>query len=593
MSNENGKALVLRAWRARDGRAEIEAVIGDDVVARDVIDLWSDAERDRLAAAVHTAVPALAMLSIQRELLKINRDDLPERPVDDRCAIADEPWPDPDPIERPKVPRFPVEVLCEPLRSWVAATAEACQVPSDLPGLLALAVCSGVAARRIEIAAGRGWREPINLYTACLLEPANRKSAVFSAAMGPVRSIEAELIEQATPDVAKAAAERRMREAELKALELKAVKAACAESRKAAQELAADLAAKPIAALPKLLVDDATAEAIEIQLAVQGGRLIVAGCEGGLFDVMAGRYSSGVGNLDCFLKGHAGDDLRVERVTRGSLFVPRCCLTLAYAVQPDVIRGLASKPSFRGRGLIGRFLYSVPVSTLGGRRINPEPVPYEIDSQYVQTVRRLAALPVRPDGEPMLLSLSPDASSLFHSWQGEVEAWLGDDGRLAELRDWGGKLCGLTVRLAAVMHLVATEDPEPWQMPIGEVAMTAAIELGRWAVPHAEAVIGLMAGACGSIDDAVYLLRWMRDRGLAEFSQRDAHSHGRYRFDGEPQRLKDTLELMVDRGWIRPVGGDVTRKRGRPVSPRYEVHPRAFERAPQPSPSVERIRGVL
>lgn len=591
MNEKNGKALVLRAWRARDRRAEIEAVIGDDVVARDVIDLWSDAERDRLATAVHAAVPALAILSIQRELLKINRDNLPERPVDD--AGADEPWPEPEPIERPKVPRFPVEVLPEPLRAWAAATAEACQVPSDLPGLLALAVCSGVVARRIEIVAGRGWREPINLYTACLLEPANRKSAVFAAAMGPVRSIEAELVEQATPDVAKATAERRMREAELKALELKAVKTACAESRKAAQELAADLAADPIAALPKLLVDDATAEAIEIQLAAQGGRLIVAGCEGGLFDVMAGRYSSGVGNLDCFLKGHAGDDLRVERVTRGSLFVPRCCLTLAYAVQPDVIRGLASKPSFRGRGLIGRFLYSVPVSTLGSRRINPEPVAYETANQYEQAVRRLAALPVPPDGEPMLLSLSPEASSLFHSWQGEVETWLGDNGRLAELRDWGGKLCGLTVRLAGIIHLVTTNSAEPWQVPVAEAAMESAVELGRWAVPHAEAVIGLMAGANGSIDDAAYLLRWVRDRGLAEFSRRDAHSHGRYRFDGEPQRLEDAMELMVDRGWIRPVGGDVGGKRGRPASPRYTVHPRALERAPQPSPSVERVRGVL
>lgn len=593
MSEKNGKALVLRAWRARDGRAEIEAVIGDDVVARDVIDLWSDAERDRLAAAVHTAVPALAMLSIQRELLKIKRDDLPERPVGG--AGADEPWSDPEPIERPKVPRFPVEVLPEPLRSWVVATAEACQVPSDLPGLLALAVCSGVAARLIEIVAGRGWREPINLFTACLLEPANRKSAVFSAAMGPVRSIEAELIEQATPDVAKAAAERRMREAELKALELKAVKASCAESRKAAQELAADLAAEPIATLPKLMVDDATAEAIEVQLAAQGGRLIVAGCEGGLFDVMAGRYSSGVGNLDCFLKGHAGDDLRVDRVIRGSLFVPRCCLTLAYAVQPEVLRGMATKPSFRGRGLIGRFLYSVPVSTLGSRRINPEPVPYEIVNQYEQVVRRLAAVPVRPDGKPELLSLSPGASSRFYEWQAEVEVWLGDDGRLAELRDWGGKLCGLTVRLAAVMHLVTTDAPEPWKVPIGEAAMLAAIELGRWAVPHAEAVIGLMAGANGAIDDAAYLLRWVRDRGLGEFTRRDAHSHGRYRFDGEPKRLDDAIELIVDRGWIRPVGGDAAGKRGRPASPRYSVNPRVFERerSPLPSPSAERVRGVL
>jgi len=135
----------------------------------------------------------------------------------------------------------------------------------------------------------------------------------------------------------------------LKNLEKKAA-GGCSESRQSAGSLATELSSEPVAALPKLLVDDATAEAVEMQLQAQGGRLITAGCEGGLFDVMAGRYSSGVGNLDAFLKGHAGDDLRVDRVTRGSIFVPRCCLTLAYAVQPEVIRGMADKPSFRCLG---------------------------------------------------------------------------------------------------------------------------------------------------------------------------------------------------------------------------------------------------
>ncbi|TWT79121.1 hypothetical protein CA13_05190 [Planctomycetes bacterium CA13] len=485
---------------------------------------------------------------------------------------ADDPWSDPEPIERPVVPPFPVEVLPEPLRSWVAATAEATQVPADLPGLLALAVCAGAVARRVEVVAGRKWREPINLYVACLLDPGNRKSAVFASAMRPLRAIEHELIESAGPDVARLAADRRMREAELKELERKGAKG-CGESREGACELAAELAVEPVASMPKLLVDDATAEAIEMHLASQCGRLVVAGCEGGLFDVMAGRYSSGMGNLDCFLKGHAGDDLRVDRVERGSLNVPRCCLTLAYAVQPEVIRGLAGRPSFRGRGLIGRFLYSVPETTLGRRRINPEPVSEIIDARYETIVRRLARVPDRDDGLPELMNLTTSASRHFEAWQHEVEGWLAEGGRLFELRDWGGKLCGLTARLAAVMHLVSVDDLEPWTVPIDEPAIVAAIEIGRWAVPHAEAVIGLMTGSTGPADDAVYVLRWIRESGLREFSRRDAHVHGRARFDGEPNRLDDALELLVDRGWIRPVTEDSSIRRGRPASPRFSVHP--------------------
>lgn len=560
------KVLRLRASRAPDNRAKIEALIADDVVAADVIDLWSDVERDRFANAIHAAVPALPLLTIQRELLKIDRDNLPE--VND----PDDPWPEPVSVDRPVVPAFPVDDLPEPLRAWVRATAEACQVPADLPGLLALAACAGAVARRVEVVAGRGWVEPINLYVACLLEPANRKSAVFSAAFRPLRLIERELIELAAPEVARLSSARRVKESRMKKAEKKACDKSCPESAELAGNLAAELSNEPVAALPKLLVDDATAEAVEMQLAAQGGRLICAGAEGGLFDVMAGRYSSGVGNLDCFLKGHAGDDLRVDRVIRGSIVVDRCCLTLAYAIQPEVIRGMADRPSFRGRGLIGRFMYSMPETRLGKRLINAAPVSGALADSYSALVRRLAV--IENDGErPRFLTMSPRASSCFHAWQIEVEGWLGDSGRLRELRDWGGKLCGLTARLAATLHLIETDLVEPWNVPIGLPVIESAIGIARWSVFHAEAVIGLMTGVGGGLDDAGYVLRWIRESERTEFTRRDVQVHARSRFDGEPEKLDDAIELLTGRGWIRPIATTERPGPGRKPSPRYAVNP--------------------
>ena len=584
------KELSLRVSKATDGRAKIEATIGDDVLAADVIDLWSDVERDRFANAIHAAVPALPLRAIQRELLKIDRENLPT--VDS----PSDPWPEPMNVDRPSLPAFPVDTLPEPLRAWVVATAEACQVPSDLPALLALAVCGGAVARRIEMLAGRGWIEPINLYVACLLEPANRKSAVFSSALKPLREIERELIEMAAPEVARLSSARRVKESKMKNAEKKASDKSCDESAQLAGILAAELAEEPIVALPKLLVDDATAEAVEMQLAAQGGRLICAGAEGGLFDVMAGRYSSGVGNLDCFLKGHAGDDLRVDRVIRGSLVVDRCCLTLAYAIQPEVIRGMADRPSFRGRGLIGRFLYSMPETRLGKRSINSAPVTSHIADGYSNLIRRLASIQANGD-EPRLLSMAPDATSCFYRWQVEVEGWLGDSGRLRELRDWGGKLCGLTARLAAILHLVETNSVDPWSVPIGLNVIESAIEIARWSVCHAEAVIGLMTGAGGGLDDAAYVLRWIREIERTEFTRRDIQVHARSRFDGEPEKLDDAIELLVERGWIRP---DTTTERagpGRKPSPRFTVNPSIF--GPRVTPADElpkstaRIRGFI
>lgn len=567
------KSLILRATKAPDGRARIVALIDDREIAVDVCDLFSDADRDRTAAVIHAATPAVPLIQIQRELLLIDRENLPD-------ADGGDVWDDPIELDRPELPLFPVDALPGVLGDWVRSCAHAYQVPAELPGLLALAACAGVVARRVEIEAGRGWIEPVNLFAAVLLDPANRKSAVFRDAFEPIRLIERELIEREGPEIARLQSDRRCRELLLKDLERKGSKnnPEAFDAMAEARELAAALDAEPVPVLPKLLMDDATAEAVENQLASQGGRLIVAGAEGGLFDVMAGRYSGGV-NLDVFLKGHSGDELRVDRVGRGSVVVSRCCLTLAYSVQPDVIRGLAGNKSFRGRGLIGRFLYGLPKSNLGNRRIDAEPITEKMADDYGRLIRRLSSIEV-DDDRSRLLRLDRAAADLFRSWQAEVETMLAPDGLLSDLKDWGGKLCGLSARLAAVIHLSIIDDPEPWHLPVSLSAVESALMIARWSIPHAQAVIGLMAADDGRLDDAAYCLRFIRSRGEPQVSRRDIHSHGRSRFDGDPARLDRALDTLIDRGWLRSVDSD--RAAGRP-SVRFDVNPKA----------IERVRGVL
>ena len=93
------------------------------------------------------------------------------------------------------------------------------------------------------------------------------------------------------------------------------------------------------------------AEAVASLLAEQG-RIAVMSAEGGMFETIAGRYSQGVANLDVYLKGFSGDTLRVDRKTRPPEYVKKPALTMALTVQPAVIKDLAVKPGFRGRGLL-------------------------------------------------------------------------------------------------------------------------------------------------------------------------------------------------------------------------------------------------
>jgi hypothetical protein len=476
-------------------------------------------------------------------------------------------WPELDRLDERELPEFPLPVLPDTLQKWVAAESHATQTPPDLAGLLSLSVCSAAIARRVAVEPSPGWLEPVNLFTAVLLEPGNRKSAVFSDAMRPLREIETELIAEARPTIARLQSDRRQKERRLQRLEKQAAEKGDSDARHEAGILAEELAEEPEPVLPRLIVDDATAEKLGMMLSEQGGRIASMSPEGGVFDLMAGMYSkSGMPQFGVYLMGHSGDDLITDRVSRKSIRVERPALTCAYAMQPQVIEGLADQSAFRGRGLLARFLYAAPQSWIGRRLITPASVPTATTQDYAAIVRRLANVPPQES-----LTLKPRALRLFREWQAEIEPMLGDGGDLEGIRDWGGKLAGATLRLAAVLHYAAGGG-----QGIDADTIAAAITIGRYLVPHAETVLAMMqAKDDTTVDDARYVLRWILRHGRRDFTKREAQQHGKRRFP-KAEDIDAALGELIRRGYVRlrPIGAT---KPGRPPSPDYEVNPVVFD----------------
>jgi len=485
-------------------------------------------------------------------------------------ATGPAPWPELDPLTETTLPEFPLEALPGILRDWTAAESHATQTPADLAGLLALAVHASTIARHVDIEPQPGWREPVNLFVAVLLTPGNRKSAVFSDATHPLRQAEAELIEAARPAVAREQSERRQSVKRLERLEKLAAEKTDLDAAREAAELAERLAISPEPVLPRLIADDATSERLGMMLAEQGGRIASMSPEGGVFDLMAGMYSkSGMPQFGVYLMGHAGDDLRVDRVSRKAVHVERPALTCAYAIQPEVLNSLSDNVAFRGRGLLGRFLYAAPRSWIGRREISPAPVSAVLADSYSVRVRELATNP--PQGT---LKLTGDAARLFHDWQAEVEEMLSDGGDLEAIRDWGGKLAGATARLAAVLHCAKHSDAMRWGIESDTVQ--AAVELGRYLIPHAEAVLTMMQASDNTAaDDARYVLDWITRHGRREFTKREAQQDGRRRFR-KADDIDPALGELARRGYIRPKPQEATGP-GRPPSPAFEVNPAVFD----------------
>jgi replicative DNA helicase len=97
--------------------------------------------------------------------------------------------------------------------------------------------------------------------------------------------------------------------------------------------------------------------------------------------------------------------------------VERPCLTIGLTVQPEVLRGLGDRPGFRGRGLLARFLYSLPPSLVGRRQAGAPPVPQAVADRYTLGFQALAAsLTISASDDPTVLTLNPNAGLLTDPW---------------------------------------------------------------------------------------------------------------------------------------------------------------------------------
>jgi len=482
---------------------------------------------------------------------------------------SNEPWEPPIPIRRFHLPSFPTEALPDWLRVFVEAEARATQTPADLAGMLALSVIAAACAKKVEVRLKEGHVEPLNLFTVTALPSGSRKTAVFTAMMRPLTEYERSESLRLSGDIVRTQTARNIKEAKLKRLQEQAVNAAGKDQNKLTEEaatLAAELTGMRLTVATRLIADDCTPERLVMLLRDQGGRIAVMSPEGDVFDLLAGRYSTnGLANFGVFLRGHAGDTLRVDRVGRPSEFVEAPALTVGLAVQPEVVRGLAQKPGFRGRGLLARFLYALPMSLLGRRDTNAQPVPDDVSSDYRSNVLALLNIPFEKDrdGELNARLLS------FEAW---VEPMLSEFGELGGISDWAGKLVGTVGRIAANLHMAALAgSASPWDIPIAIETIENAISFGKYLIPHAKAAFAEM-GADAVVLHAKAILRWLDHKRVSSFTKREVHQAMKTKLK-KAEELDNPLDLLSVHGFIRLRPDNSSVGPGRPPSPTYDVNP--------------------
>ena len=112
---------------------------------------------------------------------------------------------------------------------------------------------------------------------------------------------------------------------------------------------------------------------------------------------------------------------------------------------------------------------------------------------------------------------------------------------------------------------------------IKKPTIEAAIEIARYLIPHADAVLRMMdLEEEPLVADARYILAWIERHNRRKFTKRDAQQHGKRRFP-KAEMIDVALAELVKRGYIRERPSEPAGP-GRPASTSYEVNPLVFEK---------------
>ncbi len=252
------------------------------------------------------------------------------------------------------------------------------------------------------------------------------------------------------------------------------------------------------------------------------------------------------------------------RVKRQGRFVdlPKIALSIGLAVQPAVLseQTESDKRKFRGKGLLGRFVYYFPHSNIGLRDVTQSvPIPESAKRAYWQGIKSL--LSIQPginelgQEESRIVEFEPEAKDDWFTYSQYIENNQGALGRFASIQDFTGKLPGTAARIAAVCHIAEKYGTlsalSAWSQGIEKSTLEKVVDACDVFIEHAMVAFDLM-GDDLPMADAKYSYKWILanaqrdDRGAYFIKHRDLHCTPRFK-NSKGDRVRHAMAVLYDR----------------------------------------------
>ena len=476
-------------------------------------------------------------------------------------------WPDIDASllreGRGTVPEFPLALLPQPWRDWVADTARSAGAPADYVAQAVLGAVAGVCGAGVAAEITPSWSEPLVLWQALLGGPSSGKSPALAAVRRLLGPIEDAL--QEGDDKRRSRHAARIEQARQRMERWRAECLHAAETGAVPPPMPPGVDERPFV-LARIVVDEASLAALGEAVAANPRGVVLwrdapSAWLAELGQPARGRSSSSSGRA-CWPDAWQAGDVR-----RG-----RFAVSVLGAFHPD---RLAGQLSGSDEGLAARLLYSWPYPPPYCPLKERRPAP---DGEAFEMLRRIAGAAGTPD-EPLVLHFDDGAAEAFDGFLAGLHAEIGEAEGLEA--GWLGKGGGTVARLAAVVALLAWSgaaaiDGPPGHVGRAHVDAAAALWSGYFK-PHARAVFNHAAPATDGERRARRVVRWLMASGRAVVSRKEIRCEAL----GDTVKMVEAdqvIDRLVKAGLLRLRGTETSSSGGRPVR-RWRVHPALREDA--------------
>ena len=486
-----------------------------------------------------------------------------------------EAWPDPTEISAslPHVFKFDERLLPGVFAPWIKDIAERMQCPIEYLAVGALVGAGAVVGNRIGVQPKQhdtGWVEVPNLWGAVVGRPGVMKSPALDQVLYPVRKLEAAAQAAFATTMAKYEIDRMVYEATKKQLE--------AQIKKGGGVSINQLPVEPQKPEPpRFLLNDATYQKLgQVLSGNPHGVLVFQDELSGLLVRLdeKGQEAARAFYLEAW---NGKQSYTFDRVERGTLHIPRLCISLLGGLQPTKLREYLHSAVNGGRGddgLAQRLQLLVYPDLSEQWSMVDRSVDLAAADAANDVFARLAGMDpislgarqVYTDSIPVL-QFNEAAQERFNSWWVALEIDLRSGTYSHFMESHISKYRKLVPTLALLDHLILGHSGD-----IGIDSLKRAIAWQKFLLSHAERAYA--AVTAGSKDAAKALAKHIRQGDLKDgFTVRNVYRKN-WSLLSTVKEATEATEVLQDMGWLRAVRDDkVSANDGRPTV-RFMINPK-------------------